>query len=76
MRTTITFDVDVAAAIAQLQRREGLGVSEAVNFLIRAGLLQPAPRRRFKQKTSAMNARFDVTNVAEVIDFLEGPGAR
>lgn len=72
MRTTVTFDKDVGAAVEQLQRQEGLGVSEAVNRLIRAGLLQSGKRRAtFVQKTSAMKARIDVTNVAEVLDYLE-----
>lgn len=76
MRTTITFDEDVSAAVAQLQRRDGVGVSEAVNRLIRAGLLRDKPQSKFVQKTSAMKARIDVTNIAEALEVLEGPGSR
>jgi len=39
MRTTVEFDDDAARAIERLRREEGIGVSEAVNRLIRRGLL-------------------------------------
>ncbi|MFN2485871.1 MAG: CopG family transcriptional regulator [Acidimicrobiia bacterium] len=72
MRTTITFDKDVGAAVEQLQRQKGLGVSEAVNRLIRVGLLtSEQPPAAFVQTTSPMAARIDITNVAEVLDYLE-----
>ena len=38
MRTTITLDRDIAAAVEQLRREEGIGPSEALNRLARAGL--------------------------------------
>lgn len=76
MRTTITFEEDVAAAVTRLQRQEGVGISEAVNRLIRAGLLRERHRVKFVQRTSAMKARIDVTNVAEALEVLEGPSAR
>src|SRR4051794_32418857 len=38
MRTTVTLADDVAAAVDRLRREEGLGLSEAVNKLARAGL--------------------------------------
>ena len=38
MRTTVTLEKDAAAAVESLRRREGVGVSEAINRLIRAGL--------------------------------------
>jgi hypothetical protein len=31
MRTTVTLERDVAAAVDQLRRREGIGMSEALN---------------------------------------------
>lgn len=77
MRTTVTLDDDVAAAVQRLRREHGLGVSAAVNELARKGLdRRKEQRRRFEQQTSAMGARVDVTNVAEVLDLLEGPKAR
>ena len=72
MRTTVEFDDDTAAAVEQLRRDEGIGASEAVNELIRRGLL---PRRQappFEQHTHALGARIDVSNVAEALEVLEG----
>lgn len=76
MRTTVTLDDDVSAAVARLQREQGLGVSAAVNRLVRDGLLRPPASTRFEQRTSPMGARIDVTNVAEALDLLDGPTAR
>lgn len=76
MRTTVEFDADTARAIEELRRSEGLGVSEAVNELVRRGLLpRPAPTR-FEQRTQPMGLKIDVSNVAEALDLLEGPDAR
>jgi len=75
MRTTITFEGDVAAAIAQLRREEGLGVSGAVNELIRRGLSGRPQLLRFEQRTSPGHARIDVTDIAEVLELIEGPTA-
>lgn len=75
MRTTITFDADVAAAIDRVRRERGVGVSSVVNDLIRVALAdRPAPAR-FEQRTSAGHARIDVTDVATTLELLEGPGA-
>lgn len=38
MRTTLTLDPDVAAAIARRRRKRGTGLKEEVNALLRAGL--------------------------------------
>ncbi len=76
MRTTVEFDTDTSAAIAQLRREAGLGVSEAVNQLIRRGLLAPRERAPFTQRTERLGLRIDVSNVADAIDVLEGPEAR
>lgn len=72
MRTTITLQPDVAAAVARIQRQRGVGVSEAVNDLVRQGLARKRERRKFVQQTSALGLRIDVTNVAEALDLLEG----
>lgn len=76
MRTTVDFDDDTAAAIEQLRREEGIGVSEAVNRLVRKGLLPAEPRPAFRQRTHRLGLKIDVSNVAEAIDTLEGPEAR
>jgi DNA-binding transcriptional LysR family regulator len=38
MRTTLSLDDDVAAAVQRLREERNLGLSEAVNELVRAGL--------------------------------------
>jgi hypothetical protein len=75
MRTTVTLDDDVAAVIARVQRQQGVGVSAAVNQLIRQGLAGSAPAKPFVQRTSRMHARIDVTNVAEALEVLDGASA-
>jgi hypothetical protein len=76
MRTTIVLDPDVAKAIQPLRQRRGIGVSEAVNELIRAGLRGKASRSVFRQSTQALGLRIDVRNIAEAVEILEGPAAR
>ena len=77
MRTTVTFQEDVARAIEQLQRERGSGVSDVVNDLVRRGLARhDQPRQRFEQETSAMQARLDVTNIGDVLDTVDGPDTR
>jgi metal-responsive CopG/Arc/MetJ family transcriptional regulator len=76
MRTTVRLDDDVAVALDRLRRERAIGLSEAVNELIRAGLQRTPRRRRFQQRTQALGLRVDVSNVAEALEQLEGPAAR
>ncbi|GAC1612046.1 MAG: ribbon-helix-helix protein, CopG family [Mycobacteriales bacterium] len=76
MRTTVEFDADTARAIERLRRERGMGVSEAVNELVRRGLLPRPAVRRFRQRTASLGLRVDVSNVAEALDALDGPVAR
>jgi hypothetical protein len=76
MRTTVTLEDDVAAAIAQLCRDHGVGVSESVNRLARAGMTVGAGRPSFRQRSSPMGSTIDVTNVAEALEMLDGPASR
>ncbi len=76
MRTTITLDDDVAAAVERLRRDRSLGLSQVVNELIRAGLRGRRARRRFRQRSGALGLRVDVGNVAEALELLEGPARR
>ncbi len=77
MRTTVNLDSDVAAAIDQLRRERGLGLSEAVNELARRGLVEEKRMTRpFKQKTYALGAKFDLTNIGQVLEELDGPAHR
>lgn len=76
MRTTVQFDDDTAAAIERLRSESGIGLSEAINTLIRKGLRTQPKRRPFVQRTAAVGVRIDVANVAEALEVLEGPNAR
>lgn len=78
MRTTVTLDDDVAKALEQLRRERGLGVSAALNELVRRGLAaaQP-PAARFRQRTSTMGpARVPLDDIGEALDLLEGEARR
>lgn len=76
MRTTVEFDDDVAKAVERLRRELHMGVSEAVNQLIRQGLLQRGPVTPFRQTTRRAGLKIDVSNVAEALDLLEGGHSR
>lgn len=76
MRTTIEFDADTSKAIERLRKERGLGVSEAVNELIRRGLLVREPIQPFRQPTRDLGVTIDVSNVAEALDLLEGSDSR
>ncbi|MFN8234022.1 MAG: CopG family transcriptional regulator [Actinomycetota bacterium] len=73
MRTTVTFDDDVAAAIERIRHERSIGVSEAVNDLVRAGLTSGRKPGEFHQTTWDLGLKIDVTNVAEALEELEGP---
>jgi hypothetical protein len=72
MRTTIEFDDDTGKAVEALRREKGLGVSEAVNALIRQAMLPRPTAKPFVQKTHPLGLRIDVSNVAEALEVLEG----
>ncbi len=78
MRTTVTLDPDVAAAVDSLRRTEGLGLSDALNRIARAGLVKQQGRRaRFRQPTADLGPFLvDVANVQEALDIAEGPNRR
>jgi hypothetical protein len=73
MRTTVTLDDDVAAAVKRLRRESGVGVSEALNGLARAGLTVKGERPAFRQRVASIRLKVDVTNVAEALEQLDGP---
>jgi Arc/MetJ family transcription regulator len=71
MRTTITLDEDVAAAAQRIRREEGVGISEAINRLARAGLAQPAKRRRYEHRSAQLGIKVDISNIGAVLDLLD-----
>jgi len=76
MRTTLSLDDDVAAAVQRLREERQIGLSDAVNELIRAGLTAPTRCTTFRQRTANLGLRIDVSNVADALERLDGPEAR
>jgi Arc/MetJ family transcription regulator len=76
MRTTLSLDDDVAAAVQRIREERHIGLSDAVNELIRAGLAAPARRTTFRQRTANLGIRIDVSNVEDALERLDGPEAR
>jgi len=76
MRTTVSLEDDVAAAVEEIRRTRHVGLSEAVNELARAGMAAPRKGKVFQQRSADLGIRIDVSNVAEALDTLDGPGAR
>jgi Ribbon-helix-helix protein, copG family len=72
MRTTVELDVDTAAGVEALRREKHVGVSEAVDELIRRGLAARAPEKAFRQRTRSLGMRIDVSNFAEALETLDG----
>lgn len=76
MRTTVTLADDVAAAVELLRRERSLGISAAVNELVRAGLTKREAAAPFRQRSHDLGPGIDFSNVAEAIETLDGPSAR
>ena len=72
----MNLDKDVAAALQRLRRQRSIGLSEAVNELIRDGLAVRRQAPPFEQRSQRLGLRVDVTNVAEALEELEGPTHR
>jgi hypothetical protein len=76
MRTTVTLADDVAAAVEKIRSERSIGLSEAVNDLVRAGLVRQQTARPFRQKTHDLGKGIDYGNVADAIETLDGAAAR
>jgi len=76
MRTPVSLVDDGAGAVDSLRREASIGVSEAVNDLVRSGLVADGRREPFVQRTHDLGAGMDVSNIAEVIETVDGPAAR
>ena len=76
VRTTVDLEDDTAAEVRRLRSEEHRGLSEAINELIRRGMLQQGQPEPFVPTTRPLGLKIDVTDVAEALDLLEGPGAR
>lgn len=71
MRTTLTLDHDVAAAVERLRREQGLGLSEAVNRLVRKGMTAPGEHSPYRHETRPLGLKIDVTDIGAVLDLLD-----
>jgi predicted transcriptional regulator len=76
MRTTVTLADDVAAAVEKLRRERSIGLSEAINDLVRAGLVERRKASPFRQRAHDLGRGIDFSNVAEAMETLDGPSAR
>jgi hypothetical protein len=74
MRMTIALADDVVAGIEKVRRQRGLGLSEAVNDLICAGLAVDDDRPSVEFPAYDMGLRIDVSNIGEAIEALERAG--
>ncbi|MCX7620681.1 MAG: ribbon-helix-helix protein, CopG family [Acidimicrobiales bacterium] len=76
MRTTIDLEPDTAKAVEHLRKEQGLGLSEAVNQLIRRGLVATPAPSPFRPIHRDLGLMIDVSNVAEALELLDGPETR
>lgn len=76
MRATVEFDPDTTKAIEDLRRERGAGLNEAVNELVRRGMLAKPSAHRFVPIRRDLGLKIDVSNVAGAVDLLEGPESR
>jgi len=77
MRTTLTLADDVAAAVERRRRECSIGLSEAVNELVRAGLVaqQDKPPTPFLQTSHDLGAVIDFDNIADTLETIDGPSS-
>lgn len=77
MRTTLTLDDDVASKLKEYARRKKLPFKQAVNAVLRRGLVAPEPRRarteqfRVEVFSSPFRAGVDPLRLNQLSDELE-----
>lgn len=71
VRTTVTLDDDVTAAVERIRREDGVGLSEAVNRLARAGLGNRSRVEPYHHRTVDLGLTIDVRDVGAVLDLLD-----
>ena len=78
IRTTVTLDEDVLVRTKDFSRKRGIPFKEALNELVRIGLLEqakPMPKKSFKIRPLSVGLRpeFNYDNIGELLEELEGP---
>lgn len=81
MRTTLTLDPDVAAKLTTESKRLGLSFKEIVNRVLRLGLntkreLEKPHPFHIKPIPMGLKAGFQIDNIGEILERLEGPEHR
>ena len=82
MRTTLTLDDDVAAAIEQLRHNRRVNLKDLVNEALRRGLREMTtaakPRRQFRTGSVDLGRVLigSLDNIGEVLAVAEGEGFR
>jgi len=76
MRTTVEFDDDTAQAIEAFRHERRAGLSQAVNELIRRGLVAQPARPPFRQRTAPLGVSIDTSSIADALELLEGAATR
>lgn len=81
MRTTLTLDDDIAAKLRAEVRCSGKPFKEVVNQTLRIGLnyrvqAKSLPPYKVKARDLGLRPGFDLDNIEELLDKLEGPFRR
>ena len=78
VRTTLTLDDDVAAALAREAHRTRRSHREVVNTAIRRGLARPADDDPFRVVASEMRRRpgVEIDDIDGLLDLLDGETRR
>lgn len=72
MRTTVSLDDDVVAHLEGLRRERGLGLSAAINELVRQGFATAgSDRAPYRHRAVELGLKLDVTDVAQVLEHLD-----
>ena len=71
MRTTVTLDDEVSAAIDRMRQDEGIGLSEALNRLAKQGLATKISAETYVHHSVPLGLRVDITNIGDVLDLLD-----
>ncbi len=71
MRTTIDLADDVASEVTKFRLERGLGLSEAVNELVRTGVGSLRADYVYHHPTRDMGCLIDLANVADVLELLD-----
>lgn len=74
VRTTVSLDPDVEAAVEQLRRQDRVGLSEAINVLVRRGMVKSPPTQRHTLPSFDLGIRIDISNIGEVLELMDSDG--